>query len=106
MRKFAGAEQTQITRIQKLAVTMTKPAEVRLRTTLDPQLAEEWELVLLAQGLTPRVDRGANGVVLSVPEEEVKTALASLAAYERENSPKLQDHDHPIEPPNWIAGIV
>jgi rhomboid protease GluP len=85
---------------------MIKRAEVPLRTTLDPRLAEEWELVLLAQGLTPRVDQGANGVVLSVPEEEVKTALASLAAYERENLPKLQERDHPIEPPNWIAGIV
>jgi rhomboid protease GluP len=85
---------------------MTHGSEIPLRVTPDQRLAEEWELVLLAQGLTPSVHRSADGVVLSVPEEELETALASLSAYERENPPKLQDREHPIEEPNWIAGIL
>jgi len=85
---------------------MTHGSEIRLRVTPDQRLAEEWELVLLAQGLTPSVHRSADGVVLSVPEEELETALASLSAYERENPPKLQEQEHPIEAPNWIAGIL
>ncbi len=85
---------------------MTHGSEIPLRITPDHRLAEEWELVLLAQGLTPSVHRSADGVVLLVPEEEVETALASLSAYEKENPPKLQERDHPIEAPNWIAGIL
>jgi len=85
---------------------MTHGSEIRLRVTPDQRLAEEWELVLLAQGLTPSVHRSADGVVLSVPEEELETALASLSAYERENPPKLHEREHPIEAPNWIAGIL
>ena len=50
---------------------MTKGSEVALRVTRDHSLAEEWELVLLAQGLSPSVRRTRDGVVLSVPEEEV-----------------------------------
>lgn len=92
--------------VLSLAVTVTKGSEIPLRITPDQRLAEEWELVLLAQGLTPSVHRSADGAVLSVPEEEVETALASLSAYERENPPKLRERDHPIEAPNWIAGII
>ncbi len=85
---------------------MTHGSEIPLRVTPDQRLAEEWELVLLAQGLTPSVHRSADGVVLSVPEEELETALASLSAYEKENPPKLQERERPIEEPNWIAGIL
>jgi rhomboid protease GluP len=85
---------------------MTKGSEMFLRITPDHNLAQEWELVLLAQGLSPRVSWSADGIVVSVPEEEVERARASLSAYEKENPPKLQERDYPVESPNWIAGIV
>ena len=85
---------------------MSKSSEVSLRVTGDPRLAEEWELVLIAQGLSPSIHRTQDGVVVSVPEEEMERALASLSAYERENPPKVQEQDYPVESPNWIGGIV
>lgn len=47
---------------------MKEDSDIRLRVTGDQGLAEEWELVLLAQGLSPSVRRSADGVVLCVPE--------------------------------------
>jgi len=85
---------------------MTKGSEVALRVTRDYNLAEEWELVLLAQGLSPSVRRTRDGVVLSVPEEEVKRALAGLSVYENENPPKQQEGDEPVGSANLLAGIV
>jgi rhomboid protease GluP len=67
-------------------------------------LAEEWELALLAQGFSPGLSWTRDGFVLSVPEEEVERALIGLAAYERENPPKLHENDDPVEPPNLVAG--
>jgi membrane associated rhomboid family serine protease len=67
-------------------------------------LAEEWELALVAQGLSPSLARTRDGFVLSVPEEEVERALVGLSAYERENPPKLRGSDEPAEPPNLVAG--
>ena len=88
------------------AVAMTKGAEIPLRVTRDHNLAEEWELVLVAQGLSPSVRRTRDGVVLSVPEEEVERALTDLSAYERENPPKLKEGDEPVGSPNLLAGIA
>jgi len=88
------------------AVAMTKGAEIPLRVTRDHNLAEEWELVLVAQGLSPSVRRTRDGVVLSVPEEEVERALVGLSAYERENPPKLKEGDEPVGSPNLLAGIA
>ena len=62
---------------------MNQDSQTNLRVTGDHQLAEEWELVLLAQGLSPIVRRTPDGVVLSVPEAEVDRAFASLSAYDR-----------------------
>jgi len=88
------------------AVTMTKGSEIPLRVTPDHKLAEEWELVLVAQGLSPSLRRTHDGVIVSVPEEEVERAVASLSAYARENPPKLQERNYPGESPSWIPGIV
>lgn len=87
-------------------VTMTKGAEIPLRLTRDGKLAEEWELVLLSQGLSPSVRRSRAGFVLSVPEEEVEKAVAGLSAYETENPPNLKEEDEPVSSPNWPAGIA
>jgi membrane associated rhomboid family serine protease len=70
---------------------MIDDTEFPLCVTSDPRLAEEWELVLLAQGLSPRMNRSRDGVVLSVPEGEISRARAALAAYELENPPKVAE---------------
>ena len=88
------------------AVMMNQGSEIFLRVTGDHRLAEEWELVLLAQGLSPSLRRSPDGVVLSVPETEVDRALASLSAYERENSRKLAEPVEPMESGNSLAGVA
>ena len=85
---------------------MTRGPETPVRIAPNQELAAEWELVLTAQGLSPSVHWTRHGVVVCVPEEEVERALASLSAYEKENPPKPQELDSPVEPPNWVAGIV
>ena len=62
--------------------------------------------MLLAEGLSPQVRWSVDGVVLSVPEREVETARAALAAYESENPPKLQERDEPAEPAGLLTGIA
>ena len=83
---------------------MTKESEIPLRVTSDRNLAEEWELALLAQGLSPSLSRTRDVFVLSVPENQVGKALIGLSTYEGENPPKLRERDAPAEPPNFIAG--
>ncbi len=85
---------------------MTEGSEFSLRVTRDHRLAEEWELVLLAQGLSPRLRRGRDGVVLSVPEDEAERALAGLSAYERENPPRLEEGEEPAGFESLRGGIV
>ena len=83
---------------------MTKGSAIPLRATSDHNLAEEWELALVAQGLSPSLDRTRDGFVLSVPEGEVERALVGLSAYERENPREPRERDEPAEPPNLVAG--
>lgn len=68
---------------------MSNDSEFPLRVIRDQRLAEEWELVLLAQGLSPALRPSADGVVLCVPAGEMDRARAALSAYESENPPKL-----------------
>jgi membrane associated rhomboid family serine protease len=65
---------------------MTDDSETTIRVLHDEALAQDWELVLLAQGLSPRMQRTPDGIALMVPRHEVGRALAGLAAYEKENS--------------------
>jgi membrane associated rhomboid family serine protease len=80
--------------------------QTNLRVTDDRRLAEEWELVLLAQGLSPSVRQTINGVVLSVPEAEIGQAVASLAAYDRENRHRFTERSDPMAFASFIAGIA
>ncbi len=84
---------------------MTDDPETILRTVRDEALARDWELVLLALGLSPRIHRVQEGVVLTVPRNEVEPALAGLAAYENENPPKPPRVDVPRGSINLLAGI-
>lgn len=83
---------------------MTEGSRISLRVTGDRNLAEEWELALVAQGFSPSLSSTRDGFVLSVPEHELDRALVELSAYERENPPKLGERDEPVEPPNLVAG--
>ncbi len=83
---------------------MTNGSKIPLRVTSDHDLAEEWELALLAQGLSPSLSRTRDGFILTVPEEEVQKALVGLSAYERENPRELCERDEPADPPNLVVG--
>ncbi|MGH7836163.1 MAG: rhomboid family intramembrane serine protease [Candidatus Binatia bacterium] len=83
---------------------LTQSSEATLRATTDRNLAEEWELVLIAQGFSPSLSRSGESFVLSVPEWEAERALAGLAAYERENPREAGEKDAPAGPPNLLAG--
>lgn len=68
---------------------MTSPTrsnpEVPLRVARRRRRADEWALVLAAEGLPYRVWRGPSGFVVGVAAEDAERALAALEAYEREN---------------------
>lgn len=82
---------------------MSDDPEIFLRRTGDDELAGEWVLVLLAQGLSPTVRRRPDGVVLSVPQDEVERARAVLSVYESENPKKPSER---IEPANTAGSLV
>src|SRR5574341_1050112 len=88
------------------AVTMNQGSEIFLRVTGDHHLAEEWELVLLAQGLSPRLRQSPDGFILSVPHAELDRARASLSAYERENPRQRAERIEPIESATVFAGVA
>lgn len=85
---------------------MIKDSEIPVRLTPDHALAQEWELVLITQGLSPGVRETPDGFILSVPEKEQANARAALAAYERENPVKLPERDEPAESASLSAGIT
>ncbi len=86
--------------------SMNADGQILLRVTSDRQLAEEWELVLLAQGLSPSLGQDPDGVVLRVPPAEVSKALASLSAYERENRYKPTAQSEPMSPGSILSGLA
>lgn len=77
-----------------------------LLVTGDRQLAEEWELVLLAQALSPSLRQTADGFALSVPREQLATALATLSAYERENPRRPAERFEVLETASWFVGAT
>ena len=85
---------------------MNQSSATRVRMTANHNLAREWELVLLAQGLSPSVRPTAAGVVLSVPEGEADRARAALLAYDNENAPKLVGRNDPAGSRSVLAGSV
>ncbi len=66
---------------------MTRGAEVALRSTRTRGRADEWALVLAAEGLSPSVRPERGAFVLSLPVDQAEKALEALAAYEQENPP-------------------
>ena len=85
---------------------MTNRSETRLRVTSDPKLAQDWELVLLSEGLSPRVRQDPDGIVISVPQGEVAKASAGLAAYDRETPESRTESREPMRPVTLLAGTA
>lgn len=84
---------------------MEGTSEIPLRSTSDRALAEDWVLVLLALGLSPRVQRTATRYVVSVTQSEWPRAHRGLAAYESENAkPTVQDE--PVVPVRLRSGTA
>ena len=87
-------------------MSMEQDSQTLLCVTGDRRLAEEWELVLLAQGLSPSLHWSAAGVGLSVPTAQAGRAMASLTAYERENALRPPERADPAEPGNGFAALA
>ena len=84
-------------------MTMSDDPEIFVRQTGDEKMANEWALVLLAQGLSPRVHRRPDGAVLSVPQDQAERARAVLSAYESENPKKPAGS---VEPTHGAGSLV
>ena len=85
---------------------MTPAFPTPVRETRSHALAQEWELVLITQGLAPSVQQSLDGFVLIVPENELETARATLAAYDRENPPAVLKPAEAVEPIDLFWGLV
>jgi hypothetical protein len=57
-----------------------------VRVTPSRQRADEWAVVLAAAGTPHWLRRRLHGWVVIVPPDDAPSALASLAAYDQENS--------------------
>ncbi len=84
---------------------MNSASNSSLRIAHERTLAEEWALVLEAEGLSPSVQRVRSGFVLRVPAEETERAAAALSAYERENPAEPQVGDKLVESAHLPAGL-
>ena len=74
---------------------MTQASEIPLRVAPVRAVAEEWELVLFAEGLSPRVWQSREGFVIGVPAEQVERAATALSAYEIENPIEPTEESYP-----------
>lgn len=59
--------------------------EIIVRRTSNLRRAEDWALVLEAEGLSPRLQHTSGGWVLTVPSQHLERAVTELWAYESEN---------------------
>ncbi len=75
---------------------MTSESAVILRTTRSRARADEWVLVLAAEGLSSSIRREGGALVLMLPAHQVDRAIDALAAYEQENPPASEREDATI----------
>jgi rhomboid protease GluP len=85
---------------------MTDDSETIVRIARDEALARDWELVLLSEGLSPRLHHTGDGILLTVPRYEADRALSGLAAYEEENLATARQRAIPTASIDWQAGAV
>jgi membrane associated rhomboid family serine protease len=65
---------------------MSEDTHIVVRVAGKQAAAHESELVLLSQGLSPRLEETHNGILICVPRDQAEKAHAVLAAYDRETS--------------------
>jgi len=83
---------------------MSETSEIVIRVAASRGIAEEWALVLVAEGLSPHVRAAREGFVLGVAVEEAERAAAALSAYERENPAEpQQDEERAGSGPVWVG---
>ena len=70
---------------------MQDQERVALRSTPGRAEAEEWALVLAAEGLSPRLERSAGAFILSVPPPETARAESALSEYDLEHLPQREE---------------
>ena len=85
---------------------MSKRSVTCVRITQDPRLAAEWELVLIAEGLSPSVARTPEGIIVTVPDEQTEPALAALSAYDKENVTKPSEADELVGSAGLVPGLA
>ncbi|MBW2313688.1 MAG: rhomboid family intramembrane serine protease [Deltaproteobacteria bacterium] len=82
-------------------------AEVRLCTVPRRQRADEYAMVLLAEGLTPRIAALQRSFVLTVPEAEAERARSVLGEWTAERrSERLARDEDPPPPLDLQPGII
>ncbi len=74
---------------------MNEGLDVPLRVARRRERADEWALVLVAEGMSPSVWHAQNGYVLGVPPQEAERAAAALSAYDRENLAVVYEDEKP-----------
>ncbi len=77
-----------------------------IRVTSKHHLADEWALVLLAEGVAASVQSRSDGYSLSVPDSDVERAIAILDLYESENPPPPPDQVEPDHPRSFHAAVA
>lgn len=85
---------------------MSEGFEVPLRVAAERKLAEEWALVLIAEGLSPSVRHSSEGYILGVPAEEAERGVAILSFYERENPVESDEGDESVGYGHVLAGLA
>jgi membrane associated rhomboid family serine protease len=86
---------------------MSQFSEVPVRVARGRRAADEWALVLVAEGLAPRVWRAPEGFAVGVVDHDLDRAAAALEAYDQEN-PSGRAHDPDRTPPGdgaFLAGL-
>lgn len=81
---------------------MQEAPETALRVTDARRLADEWALVLAAEGVASRVRPQGDGFALCVPQALAARAAEALARYDAENPPGPAAPE-PREPPSPAA---
>jgi rhomboid protease GluP len=76
------------------------------RVAATRRLADEWALVLIAEGLSPTVVRERGGFALRVPAHQEERALQVLAAYLRETRRPELPPAEPVVSGQLVAGFA
>jgi rhomboid protease GluP len=84
--------------------------EAALAVAGDRAAAEEWSLVLVAEGLNPSIHRTQAGFAVSVPMIEAEAAGRALESYRREqltpDAPPPEPVDRIGQPERFVAVVV